>query len=112
MHLVYTPRPYSPCIPACPVFDQAVDLGILKEKGVPSSFFLLGERHIDKYPDPVKRMAAEGHELASETLPLEPWTIPRIPPWPNSCSSAPHHSRSTRRGVGSRSGRGTPTPSH
>lgn len=42
-------------------------LDILKEKHVPATFFLLGKRHIAKYPELVKRMAAEGHEVASHT---------------------------------------------
>ncbi|MFE9610107.1 polysaccharide deacetylase family protein [Streptomyces sp. NPDC006012] len=42
-------------------------LDILKEKKVPATFFLLGKRHIEKYPQLVKRMAAEGHEVASHT---------------------------------------------
>ncbi|MFD6999131.1 polysaccharide deacetylase family protein [Streptomyces mirabilis] len=39
----------------------------LKEKKVPATFFLLGKRHIEKYPELVKRMAAEGREVASHT---------------------------------------------
>ena len=42
-------------------------LDILKEKQVPATFFLLGKRHIEKYPEPVRRMADEGHEVASHT---------------------------------------------
>ncbi|GLW47700.1 deacetylase [Streptomyces sp. NBRC 14336] len=42
-------------------------LDILKEEQVPATFFLLGKRHIEKYPELVKRMADEGHELASHT---------------------------------------------
>lgn len=42
-------------------------LDILKEKQVHATFFLLGKRHIEKYPDLVRRMAAEGHEVASHT---------------------------------------------
>ncbi|GGN94728.1 hypothetical protein GCM10011579_094540 [Streptomyces albiflavescens] len=42
-------------------------LDILKEKQVPATFFLLGKRHIEKYPELVKRMADEGHEVASHT---------------------------------------------
>ncbi|MBT3162666.1 polysaccharide deacetylase family protein [Streptomyces sp. Vc74B-19] len=42
-------------------------LDILKEEQVPATFFLLGKRHIDTYPELVRRMAAEGHELASHT---------------------------------------------
>ncbi|WP_404817384.1 polysaccharide deacetylase family protein [Streptomyces pharetrae] len=42
-------------------------LDILRDKQVPATFFLLGKRHIEKYPELVKRMAAEGHEVASHT---------------------------------------------
>ncbi|CAM5574028.1 MULTISPECIES: polysaccharide deacetylase family protein [Streptomyces] len=42
-------------------------LDILKEEKVPATFFLLGKRHIDTYPDLVRRMADEGHELANHT---------------------------------------------
>ncbi|MEU5089917.1 polysaccharide deacetylase family protein [Streptomyces sp. NPDC021356] len=52
---------------AGPSENSARLLDILKEKKVPATFFLLGARHIDKYPELVKRMAAEGHEVASHT---------------------------------------------
>ncbi|MET9499429.1 polysaccharide deacetylase family protein [Streptomyces sp. NPDC006552] len=42
-------------------------LDILKQKQVPATFFLLGKNHIAKHPDLVKRMAREGHEIASHT---------------------------------------------
>ncbi|MGP4089969.1 polysaccharide deacetylase family protein [Streptomyces sp. KR55] len=42
-------------------------LEILKEQQVPATFFLLGERHIEKYPELVRQMADEGHEVASHT---------------------------------------------
>lgn len=42
-------------------------LDILKEEQVPATFFLLGKRHIEKYPELVERMADEGHEVASHT---------------------------------------------
>ncbi|GGL81860.1 deacetylase [Streptomyces fumigatiscleroticus] len=42
-------------------------LDILEEKKVPATFFLLGKRHIEKYPELVRRMADEGHEVASHT---------------------------------------------
>ncbi|WP_189932699.1 polysaccharide deacetylase family protein [Streptomyces sulfonofaciens] len=42
-------------------------LDILKEKHVHATFFLLGKKHIERYPQLVKRMAAEGHEVASHT---------------------------------------------
>lgn len=52
---------------AGPSENSARLLDILKEKQVPATFFLLGERHIEKYPGLVTRMAAEGHEVASHT---------------------------------------------
>ncbi|MHA5053151.1 polysaccharide deacetylase family protein [Streptomyces sp. SD15] len=52
---------------AGPSEHSAELLDILKEKKVPATFFLLGKRHIEKYPELVKRMAAEGHEVASHT---------------------------------------------
>jgi peptidoglycan/xylan/chitin deacetylase (PgdA/CDA1 family) len=42
-------------------------LDILKDRKVPATFFLLGKNHIADHPDLVKRMAREGHELASHT---------------------------------------------
>ncbi|MFC5213337.1 polysaccharide deacetylase family protein [Streptomyces coerulescens] len=42
-------------------------LDILKEEKVPATFFLLGKRHIEKYPELVERMADEGHEVANHT---------------------------------------------
>ncbi len=41
-------------------------LQILREKGVTSTFFLTGE-FIRRYPDLVKQMIAEGHEIANHT---------------------------------------------
>ncbi|OIJ88498.1 deacetylase [Streptomyces colonosanans] len=52
---------------AGPSENSAQLLDILKEKQVPATFFLLGKRHIEKYPELVQRMAAEGHEVASHT---------------------------------------------
>ncbi|MDN3021782.1 polysaccharide deacetylase family protein [Streptomyces sp. S.PB5] len=52
---------------AGPSEHSAELLDILKEKKVPATFFLLGKRHIEKYPELVKRMADEGHEVASHT---------------------------------------------
>ncbi|MEU2582355.1 polysaccharide deacetylase family protein [Streptomyces avermitilis] len=52
---------------AGPSENSARLLDILKEKKVPATFFLLGKRHIEKYPELVKRMADEGHEVASHT---------------------------------------------
>lgn len=42
-------------------------LKILKDKKVPATFFTLGKNHIVKYPELVKQMDAEGHEVASHT---------------------------------------------
>ncbi|MFJ7065829.1 polysaccharide deacetylase family protein [Streptomyces sp. NPDC101115] len=42
-------------------------LDILKEKQVPATFFLLGKKHVDRYPQVVKRIADEGHEVANHT---------------------------------------------
>ncbi|MER6981605.1 polysaccharide deacetylase family protein [Streptomyces carpinensis] len=52
---------------AGPSENSARLLDILKQKKVPATFFLLGARHIEKYPELVERMAAEGHEVASHT---------------------------------------------
>ncbi|WP_314220454.1 polysaccharide deacetylase family protein [Streptomyces zaehneri] len=52
---------------AGPSENSARLLDILKERQVPATFFLLGRRHIEKYPELVTRMAAEGHEVASHT---------------------------------------------
>ncbi|MFJ4120628.1 polysaccharide deacetylase family protein [[Kitasatospora] papulosa] len=42
-------------------------LDILEEKKVPATFFLLGRDHVLKHPDTVRRIAAEGHEVANHT---------------------------------------------
>ncbi|MFC3233758.1 polysaccharide deacetylase family protein [Streptomyces nitrosporeus] len=42
-------------------------LDILKEEKVPATFFLLGKKHVLKYPEVVRRIAAEGHEVANHT---------------------------------------------
>ncbi|MEU1144374.1 polysaccharide deacetylase family protein [Streptomyces sp. NPDC005901] len=42
-------------------------LKILKEMQVHATFFTLGKNHIEKYPELVKQMDAEGHEVASHT---------------------------------------------
>ncbi|MEV6113074.1 polysaccharide deacetylase family protein [Streptomyces sp. NPDC052109] len=52
---------------AGPSENSARLLDILRQKKVPATFFLLGKNHIEKYPQLVKRMAAEGHEVASHT---------------------------------------------
>lgn len=63
---------------AGPSENSARLLDILKQKNVPATFFLLGKRHIEKYPELVKRMAAEGHEVASHTWDHK--ILTRIPP--------------------------------
>ncbi|MDV7222459.1 polysaccharide deacetylase family protein [Streptomyces prunicolor] len=63
---------------AGPSENSARLLDILKEKQVPATFFLLGKRHIEKYPELVERMAAEGHEVASHTWDHK--ILTRIPP--------------------------------
>ncbi|MFD3522398.1 polysaccharide deacetylase family protein [Streptomyces sp. NPDC058653] len=42
-------------------------LDILKEEKVPATFFLLGKNHVLAHPDTVRRIAAEGHEVANHT---------------------------------------------
>ncbi|MFJ3903620.1 polysaccharide deacetylase family protein [Streptomyces sp. NPDC090025] len=42
-------------------------LDVLKEKKVPATFFLLGSKHVDRYPQVVKRISDEGHEVANHT---------------------------------------------
>lgn len=41
-------------------------LAILKDKGVRATFFVVG-RHVHSYPEQVKLMAAEGHEVANHS---------------------------------------------
>ncbi|MET9502674.1 polysaccharide deacetylase family protein [Streptomyces sp. NPDC006622] len=52
---------------AGPSENSARLLDILKERQVPATFFLLGANHIERYPRLVRRMADEGHEVASHT---------------------------------------------
>ncbi|WP_228973247.1 polysaccharide deacetylase family protein [Streptomyces sp. DH12] len=52
---------------AGPGKDTPELLDILKAKKVPATFFLLGSKHVDRYPDVVRRIAAEGHEVANHT---------------------------------------------
>ncbi|MFF8367709.1 polysaccharide deacetylase family protein [Streptomyces lydicus] len=42
-------------------------LDILKKEQVHATFFMLGKNHVDKRPAEVKRIDAEGHELANHT---------------------------------------------
>ncbi|MEV7300535.1 polysaccharide deacetylase family protein [Streptomyces clavifer] len=52
---------------AGPAEDTPRLLDVLKEKKVPATFFLLGKNHVLKHPDTVRRIAAEGHEVANHT---------------------------------------------
>ncbi|MFI6943067.1 polysaccharide deacetylase family protein [Streptomyces sp. NPDC050418] len=52
---------------AGPAEDTPELLDTLKREKVPATFFLLGKNHVKKHPDLVKRMAAEGHEIANHT---------------------------------------------
>lgn len=52
---------------AGPAEDTPRLLDILKEKKVHATFFLLGRNHVKKHPDTVRRLAAEGHEIANHT---------------------------------------------
>lgn len=52
---------------AGPGKDTPQLLDILKEKRVSATFFLLGSKHVDRYPQVVKRIADEGHEVANHT---------------------------------------------
>lgn len=42
-------------------------LDVLKQEKVHATFFLQGVGHVAKYPDTVRRMAAEGHEIGNHT---------------------------------------------
>ncbi|MGW7307286.1 polysaccharide deacetylase family protein [Streptomyces sp. NPDC054835] len=42
-------------------------LDVLKEKKVHATFFLLGKKHVERYPQVVKRISDEGHEVANHT---------------------------------------------
>ncbi|MGW0699616.1 polysaccharide deacetylase family protein [Streptomyces sp. NPDC002867] len=48
-------------------------LDILEKEKVHATFFLLGKNHVLKHPDVVRRLAAEGHEVANHT-----WTHQRL----------------------------------
>ncbi|WP_431043370.1 polysaccharide deacetylase family protein [Streptomyces sp. P1-3] len=52
---------------AGPAKDTPHLLDILKKEKVPATFFLLGKNHVLKYPDVVRRIAREGHEVANHT---------------------------------------------
>ncbi|MCZ7456132.1 polysaccharide deacetylase family protein [Streptomyces sp. WMMC940] len=42
-------------------------LDVLKKENVPATFFLLGKNHVVRHPGTVRRIAAEGHEVANHT---------------------------------------------
>ncbi|WP_231629646.1 polysaccharide deacetylase family protein, partial [Streptomyces clavuligerus] len=58
---------------AGPGRDTPELLDTLKRERVPATFFLLGRKHIDRYPKVVKRLHDEGHEVANHT-----WTHRRL----------------------------------
>ncbi|MFF8958805.1 polysaccharide deacetylase family protein [Streptomyces sp. NPDC014894] len=58
---------------AGPGKDTPELLDHLKKEKVPATFFLLGRKHIVKYPKVVKRLSDEGHEVANHT-----WTHKRL----------------------------------
>jgi len=49
-----------------PKSDTGRLLDVLKAKGVKATFFVVGKQ-VDTYPDTLKRMAAEGHEIENHT---------------------------------------------
>lgn len=52
---------------AGPAKDTPHLLDVLAEKKVPATFFLLGRDHVLKHPQTVRRIEAEGHEVANHT---------------------------------------------
>lgn len=52
---------------AGPAEDTARLLDILKKEKIHATFFLLGKNHVKKHPDTVRRIEAEGHEVANHT---------------------------------------------
>ncbi|MGW2049923.1 polysaccharide deacetylase family protein [Streptomyces sp. NPDC001858] len=58
---------------AGPGKDTPELLDILKREKVHATFFLLGKNHVLKYPQTVRRLADEGHEVANHT-----WSHPRL----------------------------------
>jgi len=50
--------------PYPPYTDQVLD--ILREEGVPATFFVIG-KNAEKHPDLVRRMVAEGHQVGNHT---------------------------------------------
>jgi peptidoglycan/xylan/chitin deacetylase (PgdA/CDA1 family) len=53
--------------------DTPALLDLLKKEKVHATFFLLGKNHVLKYPETVRRLAADGHEVANHT-----WTHERL----------------------------------
>ncbi|MFJ4467995.1 polysaccharide deacetylase family protein [Streptomyces sp. NPDC089424] len=58
---------------AGPGRDTPELLDILKKEKVRATFFLLGRNHVLRYPETVRRLAAEGHEVGNHT-----WTHQRL----------------------------------
>ncbi|MER6912353.1 polysaccharide deacetylase family protein [Streptomyces sp. NPDC000594] len=58
---------------AGPGKDTPELLDHLGKEQVPATFFLLGRKHVDRYPKVVKRLFDEGHEVANHT-----WTHRRL----------------------------------
>ena len=56
--LTFDDGPYSPYT------EQLLD--VLKDYGVPATFFVVG-KNVEKYPELVKRIADEGHQLGNHT---------------------------------------------
>ncbi len=52
---------------AGPAEDTPHLLDILKKEKVHATFFLLGKNHVKKHPETVRRIEAEGHEVANHT---------------------------------------------
>ncbi len=50
--------------PAAPFTGQILDL--LKERGIKATFFMCG-KNVEKYPDLVRRISQEGHQLGNHT---------------------------------------------
>lgn len=54
-----------------PVITPLV-LSVLKEKNVPATFFLIGEK-AEKYPDLVRQILAEGHQVGNHSYSHSAW---------------------------------------
>lgn len=53
-------------------------LAVLRQRGVSATFFLTG-RFVQRYPDLVRRIASEGHEVGNHT-----WSHPHLTTWERS----------------------------